>query len=97
LLAIREKRHLGKVSSISQTTKNSKPLPISKEWQASGLDKSAPSVQTGKFMFTYPMYEEDNCYFCTKQSKKLFDLPSDFFHRGNFVNSHNDGKNKLQA
>jgi hypothetical protein len=60
-------------------------------------DKSAPSVQTGKFMFTYPMYEEDNCYFCTKQSKKLFDLPSDFFHRGNFVNSHNDGKNKLQA
>lgn len=56
-------------------------------------DKSAQSTQTGEYMVTYPMYEEDDCYFCNKKAKNLFDLPAEFFHRGNFVNSHNDGKN----
>ena len=54
-------------------------------------DRSQPSIKTAEFMFTHPFIELEHCYFCTKEKNNLFDLPSNFFLRGNLVNSHNDG------
>jgi hypothetical protein len=42
----------------------------------------------------YPYYETETCYFCEKQLTNRFSLADEFFHRGNLVNSHNDGQNK---
>ena len=54
-------------------------------------DRSQPSTQTDKFMFSHPMIELDNCYCCDKKKRGMFDLASEFYRRGNLVNSHNDG------
>lgn len=53
-------------------------------------DKSKPSVKISEFIYVYPTLELDYCYMCSKIKNGMFDLPAEFFRRGNLVNSHND-------
>jgi hypothetical protein len=60
-------------------------------------DKGKKSSQSGEFTFSFPYYEEDFCYMCAKVAERKFNLPDEFFRRGNLVNHANDGNYPMKG